>query len=186
MENKEKILREKLKELNVKSSYNREAIIFMYFNNKPLLTKEIWSGIDKHHLKISTGITPDSTLSERLGYCSDNSTHKGEKSKNIYFHIEMFKPRHKYILKKECREHVDLLMGKSLTIDEKELLKFAKEFKEFLTKDPQIRYNLHEIIREINDKFNSISSPLYLFIINFPIGDFGVITVIIFPLPIFN
>jgi len=52
------------------------------------------------------------------------------------------------------------VVDKELTEGEKELLSFAVNFNNFLIKSPQIRYNLHKTIKEINEKFRYITIKL--------------------------
>ncbi|KKN20277.1 hypothetical protein LCGC14_0937320, partial [marine sediment metagenome] len=103
------MLREKLKELEVNSSFCREAIIYMYFNDKSLLGKEIWIGMNKDYV-ITKGKTPDASFGRILRWCCDNTTFAGIKSKNIYFHIEDGEKPQKFILLEEWRKKIDLFL----------------------------------------------------------------------------
>ena len=44
--------------------------------------------------------------------------------------------------------------------DEEKLFIIAKEFHKFLELSPQIRFNLHKVLREIDDRFSIITANL--------------------------
>lgn len=51
-------------------------------------------------------------------------------------------------------------MSDELNKDEEELLNFAREYNKFLNRNPKIRFNLHETVREISQKFEFIEGNL--------------------------